>query len=734
MIEKIHIKNVATYGPSPERLDDLAKINFIYGSNGTGKTTISRVIADAASYPHSLVTWRNGVSLETLVYNRDFVEKNFNQPDELKGIFTLGEKNKDTLDKIATAQRELDSIKASIANLKTTLQGSENDGSKIKELKRLEDEFTEECWKLKQEHDAKFQDAFAGVRGSRKNFKEKLLNESFSNSSVSVPLSDLERRAETVFGETPQLEQTFTIPDWKGLVAHEANPILKKKVIGKSDVDIAAMINKIGNSDWVRQGREYYDTNDLVCPFCQQKTDASLEKSLNNYFDDTFKTDSDAIERLNTGYDADSGRLQVALQALLDNPSKRLDTERLQNQKILLGSKISLNIQRIEEKRRESSKSVELDSVREILDAIENLLDEANTAVQTYNAMVENIQTEKAELTAQVWRYLLNHEIKSTLASYKNEKAKLEAAINNLEEKIKNKTKEKQRKEQEIRDLEKDTTSIQPTVDDINVLLGSFGFQGFTLTQSERDGFYKIQRSDGSDAKETLSEGERSFIAFLYFYHLVKGSASESGMTSDRVVVFDDPVSSLDSNVLFVVSSLIKELFKDVRDNNGKIKQIFVLTHNAYFHKEVSFNSRRNGSHKLRDETFWTVRKSALASKVEKHDVNPIKTTYESLWMEVRGIDRPSPSLQNTLRRILEHYFKILGNVDSDTICAKFEGQEKLICRSLFSWVNEGSHSVHDDPHFSPDESVVETYLGVFKKIFEKTDHKAHYEMMIGDV
>ena len=111
MIEKIHIKNVATYGPSPERLDDLAKINFIYGSNGTGKTTISRVIADAASYPHSLVTWRNGVSLETLVYSRDFVEKNFNQPDELKGIFTLGEKNKDTLDKIATAQRELDSIK-----------------------------------------------------------------------------------------------------------------------------------------------------------------------------------------------------------------------------------------------------------------------------------------------------------------------------------------------------------------------------------------------------------------------------------------------------------------------------------------------------------------------------------------------------------------------------------------------------------------------------------------------
>ena len=65
-------------------------------------------------------------------------------------------------------------------------------------------------------------------------------------------------------------------------------------------------------------------------------------------------------------------------------------------------------------------------------------------------------------------------------------------------------------------------TSIQPTIDAINALLKSFGFQGFVLAKSGRDGFYKIQHSDGSDAKETLSEGERSFIAFLYFYHLVK--------------------------------------------------------------------------------------------------------------------------------------------------------------------------------------------------------------------
>ena len=494
------------------------------------------------------------------------------------------------------------------------------------------------------------------------------------------------------------------------------------------------MIEKLANSDWVKQGRKYYDPEKRVCPFCQQETKLSLEQSLNEYFDGAFEADSAAIERLHTEYKSHSEHLRQNLQALLNNPSRYLDTEKLQHQSTLFDSMTRHNIQCLEEKQRESSKSVELDSLCDVVDAIKVLLAVANARIKKHNAMVENVQSERSELTGQVWRYLLDHEIKSQLTSYRNKKDGLEKAIDNIRKKIGNATQEKSQKEQEIRNLEKDMTSIQPTIDAINTLLKSFGFQGFVLAKSGREGFYKIQRSDGSDAKETLSEGERSFIAFLYFYHLVKGSVSESGMTLDRVVVFDDPVSSLDSNVLFVVSILIKDLFSDIRENRGSIKQVFVLTHNAYFHKEVSFNNRRSGDgRKLSDETFWTVRKSGLTSKIEAHCRNPIKNTYESLWMEVRRADQYGPSLQNTLRRILEHYFKILGNVDPDTICSKFDGQENLICRSLFSWVNEGSHSAHDDPHFSPDEALVKTYLDVFKNVFDRTGNMAHYNMMMGD-
>jgi len=112
---------------------------------------------------------------------------------------------------------------------------------------------------------------------------------------------------------------------------------------------------------------------------------------------------------------------------------------------------------------------------------------------------------------------------------------------------------------------------------------------------------------------------------------------------------------------------------------------------------------------------------------------NPIKTSYELLWAEIRKPDRSSLTIQNTLRRILENYFKVLGGVDPDSICAMFEGRDRLICKSLFSWINAGSHHVLDDLYISIDDVTVDTYLAVFKAIFEKSKHLAHYKMMMGE-
>ncbi len=97
MIESLAIADVGTFGPVPERIDGLSDFNYFFGANGTGKTTISRVIANEVQYANCSVTWRHGRQIQTLVLNRDFVQKNF---AEMRGVFTLGKDQKDTLEKI----------------------------------------------------------------------------------------------------------------------------------------------------------------------------------------------------------------------------------------------------------------------------------------------------------------------------------------------------------------------------------------------------------------------------------------------------------------------------------------------------------------------------------------------------------------------------------------------------------------------------------------------------------
>jgi wobble nucleotide-excising tRNase len=279
MIESIHIADVATYGRTAEIMGGLSKINFIYGSNGSGKTTISKVIADEDDYSRCCVTWKGGTRLQPMVYNRDFVKRNFNETADLKGIFTLGEQNIDTLNKIATATNEKDQLTKDIEDLKKSLQGTDGAGGKIADLALVDSKFRDICWSQKQKYDPNFADAFEGLRNNKEKFRDRVLQELSSNSSTLEALTDLEKRAQTIFGSTPTSEAMIALLETNGLVAHESNSILNKRITGKDEVDIAAMISKLGNSDWVKEGRNFFAVNDNVCPFCQQHTPNSLAKA-----------------------------------------------------------------------------------------------------------------------------------------------------------------------------------------------------------------------------------------------------------------------------------------------------------------------------------------------------------------------------------------------------------------------------------------------------------------------
>lgn len=92
MIKKIVIRDVASYDHEGVTFDNLSKVNFIYGGNGTGKTTFSRVLEAneslKAKYPGCRVVW-DGKPMQVLVYNQDFRRRNLSE--EIPGVFSIGE-------------------------------------------------------------------------------------------------------------------------------------------------------------------------------------------------------------------------------------------------------------------------------------------------------------------------------------------------------------------------------------------------------------------------------------------------------------------------------------------------------------------------------------------------------------------------------------------------------------------------------------------------------------------
>lgn len=728
VLQAIKIANQASYSRQGETLNPLKAINFIFGTNGSGKTTISRTVADPTSYPDCAVTWANGQPLECLVYNRDFVSRNFHE--QMPGIFTLGEAEAGTIARIEAARAQITDHKGEVARSENTLGQREDGSGKRGELDRLRAEFETNCWVIKTAHDANFKDAFSGVRNSKEAFCTRLLKEVAENTATLMDIEQLKANAATVFSSDISRHPLIAAVDFSDLLAPETAAILAKKVIGKDDVDVAQLIRRLGNSDWVRGGLKYLE-GASQCPFCQQDVAEDLRSRLDAYFDETYLQDMAAIEQLTNSYAAHGERVIGQLEQVLLTVGEHTDLEKLKAEVERLKAVIEVNKRQLASKRREPSLPISFETISDVSGNITVQCHEAIASITRHNALVDNLGTERKNLTAQIWKCLITQN-GALIQKYTTEKSALDKAINGLTANIASKNAQLAVAESELRSLERNVTSVQPTVTAMNGHLSSMGFSGFKLrTAGDRGELYEIVRDTGESAATTLSEGESSFVSFLYFYHLLRGSNTASGVSSNRVVIFDDPVSSLDSDVLFVVGTLIKRILKEACDGTGQIKQVFVLTHNIYFHKEVSFDSKR-GTTCRGHETFWTVRKIGGESRLTNYDHNPIKTSYELLWADVRSPGRSNATIQNTLRRIIESYFKMLGSIDTDQIVAMFDGPDQQTCASLFVWLHDGSHSVHDDLHNSVDQGVVDRYLDVFRRIFEKAGHPGHYKMMMG--
>jgi len=418
-----------------------------------------------------------------------------------------------------------------------------------------------------------------------------------------------------------------------------------------------------------------------------------------------------------------------------ENVNSKLELELYSSQLRTLSNVLIANKEILINKEQEPSRILELVSLKEQSELIGATIGKANEKINTHNQIVDNFQNEKTKLINNIW-FKIIEDNRAMLSQGLRKSNGLQTGIENIE-RLRLETGEEYRiLNRQIKVDTRNVTSIQPTIDEINRILAIYGFDNFQIVPSTvENNHYQIERQDGSLATSTLSEGEITFLTFLYFQQLVKGGISEDEITDNKVVIIDDPISSLDSNILFVVSTLIKGLLKKVRAGTGNIKQVILLTHNVYFHKEVSFIDGRTSE--LENTKYWILRKNNSKTSIQYYETNnPIKTSYDLLWQELNNESNTSSiTVQNIMRRIIEHYFKLLGKYGDDVLISKFEtGEEQEICRSLISWINEGSHTIPDDLYIEQHDNTKEKYLLIFKRIFEEMNQREHYNMMMRNV
>ena len=489
MISEIQINPpVATY-ENPTRLSDLRRINYVFGGNGTGKTTISRVIAQA--HDHCRLVWHGGTPLEAMVYNRDFVDRNFNEDGPLRGVFTLGENQVEAEQKIDELKPKIEKSISDISSLNSQLDGEYGQSGKRKELADLESELQKKCWKQKQLHDDYFQFAFTGVRKSTDKFRDKVLAESASNTVELLPLVELKERAETVFSNSVEPASPLGSLAADGLTSAEKNALLQKVIVGDQDVDIAALIGRLGNSDWVKQGLKYHKQDPEICPFCQQATDKHFSDGLAAFFSEAYDNDIQALKQLQAGYQRGAEQLVVAIQRNVELNNPFLNIELYNAEALALAERLSGNQAKLTKKLDEPSRKIELESVELLINQLQKLVDEANEATNQHNQTVDNIATEQDALTAQVWRYVIN-ELAETLQQYQAIKERLTRTIQGMEQSLDENKSRLRDLQNKVKELEKQTTSIQPTVTAINDLLHKFGFHSFSIGDADEGRHYRI--------------------------------------------------------------------------------------------------------------------------------------------------------------------------------------------------------------------------------------------------
>lgn len=195
-------------------------------------------------------------------------------------------------------------------------------------------------------------------------------------------------------------------------------------------------------------------------------------------------------------------------------------------------------------------------------------------------------------------------------------------------------------------------------------------------------------RRQGQPARN-LSDGERTAIAFAFFLTKLE----EHKSWGDVIVYIDDPISSLDSNHVFQVYSIIESMFFKQEQAGGKwitsCRQLFLSTHNFEFFEMLKRLPIKGPA----EARYFLVKKTSPTTSTLTDLPTALRqytSEYHYLFSVIRSfVESPSKddvaqllALPNALRRFVELYTYMRLPLPHSTVeqrTTELLGQEKAL-------------------------------------------------------
>lgn len=641
-------------------------VNFVFGKNGTGKSTITRLIKE-----------QYGDSLDIRIFQG--FESIVGENNRLNAV-TLGEENTSINEQIIAKEIEKEKVITKIKELSKQVEenGEENLYSKLKKINYEQNEKDKEINKFYSKSATKISTTNKHLVENARTYRKDTFKEEIEESKF-LEKEDLEKY-NSILKSDKKIAKSLSLPKIDFLKYQKTvNEILLAKV--ESKVILEELVNRPEKTNFADKGRSIHKHGEK-CSFCGNLVTADRLSLLDSYFS------ADEVEALKKRIDNGKNQINSYKKQLL---KLTINTSEFYPDFVKEAEEINLEIMQLV-----NSQISFLDSLIDALDEkYKNLFNELETVNLTLPDEFIDISRKYAELVEmnnnfannlvaeqhEAMRMLRLNEVKKIVEEFKLEtklvehesliKRQNEAqdAFDTQLDKIKEERQMINLIDGEINFLKDKTKNTEKLTNNINNRLRYLVSFKLIRKKIEEQEFYEVQNPSGEIRSiDKLSTGEKNVIAFLYFIEKLS-EISDSPKENDKIIIFDDPMTSNDDTMQYLIIDELQKVIKkcDKKSNSDKF---ILLTHNSFFYLNCSFDikNRRDQKNAFEESSFYKLQRCNNQTKISKikNRQQDFKTNYEALWHELVFLytEKKPEMMLNPIRRIIETYIVFNGKED----------------------------------------------------------------------